>query len=233
MTRALIMAGGTDEKWTKLGGEGRRHFAVICGERVIDRLIRQLRERGITDIGIISPPDIAEYDIEGTFRVRPTHAEHTAEALNGRHYWHEQARTLMVYGDTVFTDRAMDLVAGNEPHLFRMFGRYDKGFPREPYRIKGGGGELFAFSFWPEQRDSWAAAVTESFALRDAGIIKRGGSWEGYRIMGGARGRKVGRHALYSRVFSNIRDETDDFDTPEQLVKLRALFEGDSHLLTA
>ena len=63
MTRALIMAGGADEKWTKLGGEGRRHFALICGERVIDRVIRQLRERGITDIGIIGP--LADPPAEG------------------------------------------------------------------------------------------------------------------------------------------------------------------------
>jgi hypothetical protein len=226
VTRALIMAGGADEKWTSLGGEGRRHFQLICGERVIDRIIRQLRDRGITDIGIIAPPDIAEYDIDGTFRVRPTRTEHTAEGLNGRHYWHEQARTLQVYGDTVFTDAAMDTIAGYRAEQFRMFGRYDKGFPREPYRIKGGGGELFAFSFWPEQRDQWVAAVEHSFALRDAGIIKRGGSWEGYRIMGGARDRRVGRHVLYPRVFSNIRDMTDDFDTPAQFQRLRELFEG-------
>jgi len=221
MTRALIMAGGADEKWTKLGGEGRRHFALICGERVIDRVIRQLRERGITDIGIISPLADPRYDIEGTFRVPPTHTEWGHEGLNGRHHWHEQRRTLMVYGDTVFAERAMDVVAGYQARRFMMFGRFGNGV------IKGGGGELFAFSFWPEQRDQWAKAVAESFRLRDAGQIKRGGSWEGYRIMGGARGRGVGRHRLYPRVFTNLNDGlTDDFDTPAQLVKLRALFEA-------
>lgn len=226
MTRALIMAGGTDEKWTRLGGEGRRHFQRICGERVIDRTVRQLRERSITDIGIISPPDMAGYDIPGTFRVRPTHSEHTAEGLNGRHYWHEQARTLLVYGDTIFTEGAMDRIAGFDRQAFMMFGRFDiKGIRPEPYRIKGGGGELFAMSFWPEQRQAWADAVAHSFELKADGLIKRGGSWEGYRIMGGARGRLVGRHRLYPQVFTNIRDETDDFDTPDQFEKLRAVFE--------
>jgi hypothetical protein len=228
MTRALIMAGGTDEKWTNLGGEGRRHFQVICGERVIDRLIRQLRERGITDIGIISPPELAEYDIEGTFRVRPTHREWGHEGLNGRHHWHEQNRTLMVYGDTVFADKAMDVIAGFTAQRFMMFGRFGNGV------IKGGGGELFAFSFWPDQREAWAAAVAESFRLRDAHIIKRGGSWEGYRIMAGARGARVQRHRHYPSVFTNINDGlTDDFDTPAQFVKLRALFEGLTQGVTA
>ncbi len=221
MTRALIMAGGTDEKWTRLGGEGRRHFQVICGERVIDRLIRQLRERGITDIGIISPPDDPRYDIDHTFRVKPVYTEWGHEGLNGQHYWHEQARTLMVYGDTVFGDKAMDVIAGYQAQRFMMFGRFGNGV------IKGGGGELFAMSFWPEHRALWVKAVRESFRLRDAGIIKRGGSWEGYRIMAGARGASVGRHRLYRSVFTNLDDRiTDDFDTPAQFVKLKALFEG-------
>lgn len=221
MTRALIMAGGTDEKWTNLGGEGRRHFQLVCGERVIDRIVRQLRERDITDIGIISPPDMPEYDIEGTFRVRPTHPEWGHEALNGQHYWHEQRRTIQVYGDTVFSDHAMDVIAGFDRRQFMMFGRFGNGV------IKGGGGELFAMSFWPEHREAWAAAVNLSFELKAQGLIKRGGSWEGYRVMGGARGRLVGRHKFYPRVFTNINDRlTDDFDTPEQYAKLRALFDS-------
>lgn len=220
MTRAVIMAGGADEKWTNLGGEGRRHFQLICGERVIDRLIRQLRERGITDIWIICPPDIPEYRIEGTHRWDPTYPEWGHEALNGIAIWSDTERTLQVYGDTVFSDPAMDVVAGFDRRVFMMFGRFGNGV------IKGGGGELFAMSFWPEHRAKWVEAVRESFRLRDLGLIKRGGSWEGMRYMAGARGRMVGRHRLYPRVFRNINDRmTDDFDTPAQFAKLRALFE--------
>jgi len=220
MTRALIMAGGADEKWTKLGGEGRRHFQVVCGERVIDRIVRQLRERGITDIGIISPLADPGYDIEGTFRVAPTYSEWGHEGLNGQHHWHEQRRTIMVYGDTVFSDKAMDVIAAFDRRRFMMFGRFGNGV------IKGGGGELFAFSFWPEQRDAWRDAVLLSMDLKRRGIIKRGGSWEGYRIMAGVRGATVGRHRHYRNVFTNINDRlTDDFDTPAQYAKLRALFE--------
>lgn len=219
LTRALIMAGGADEKWTNLGGQGRRHFQLVRGERVIDRIIRQLRERGITDIGIICPPTMPEYDIEGTFRVTPTYTEWGREGLNGQHYWHEQGRTLMVYGDTIFADRAMDVICAYNRQQFMMFGRFGNGV------IKGGGGELFAFSFWPEQRAAWAAAVEESFRLHARGLIKRGGSWEGYRIMAGAHGRGVGLHRLYPRVFTNLNDRmTDDFDNPRQYEKLVRLF---------
>ncbi len=217
--RALIMAGGEDEKWTRLGGEGRRHFQVVCGERVIDRMVRQLRDRGVTDIGIICPP-IEGYDVPGTYRIEPHYWEWGHEALNGREHWSATERTLQVYGDTIFSDKALDIIVAFDRRQFQMFGRFGNGV------IKGGGGELFAMSFWPEQRAAWQDAVETSMVLRDGGVIKRGGSWEGYRIMGGAKGRYVGRHILYPKVFTNINDKlTDDFDTPEQYRKLRALFE--------
>jgi hypothetical protein len=221
MTRALIMAGGADEKWTRLGGEGRRHFQLVCGERVIDRIIRQLRERGITDIWIIAPFDVAGYEIPGTTRISPSSDEWGHEALNAREAWSPTERTLLVYGDTIFADPAMDVICGYGARRFMMFGRYGNGV------IKGGGGELFAISFWPEHRKAWAEAVEMSFDLKRRGLVKRGGSWEGYRIMGGARGTAVGRHRLYPRVFCNINDRlTDDFDNPSQFRKLVALFEA-------
>ena len=220
MTRALIMAGGTDEKWTRLGGEGRRHFQLVCGERVIDRIIRQLRARGITDIGIICPPEIAEYDIPGTYRIAPRYAEWGHEALNGREHWSDTDRTLQVYGDTIFADRAMDVIVGYAPRRYMMFGRFGNGV------IKGGGGELFAMSFWPEHRLAWLKALEMAFDLKRKGLVKRAGSWEGYRIMGGARGPGVARHKLYRNVFTQINDKlTDDFDNPSQYEKLIRLFE--------
>lgn len=211
------MAGGADTKWTDRGGTGRRHFQQICGETVIGRLVRQLRERGVTDIGIICP-DLPGYELNETYRVPPTYSEWGHEALNGRDLWSDIDRTLQVYGDMIFTDKGMDTVVGFAERKWQMFGRFGNGI------IKGGGGELFAMSFWPEHRGAWVEAVRLSFRLKERGIIKRGGSWEGYRIMGGARGRRVGLHRLYPHVFTQIKDGlTDDFDTPAQYEKLVAL----------
>lgn len=217
--RALIMAGGADEKWTASGGEGRRHFQMVNGERVIDRIVRQLQERGVRDIGIICPP-IEGYDLPGTYRVPVKYAEWGHEALNGQHLWDESNRTIQIYGDTIFADTAMDLIVGYAPRRFMMFGRWGNGV------IKGGGGELFAMSFWPEQREAWHDALEMAFSLKGRGLIKRAGAWEGYRIMGGARGRRVGLHRLYRDVFTHIGPPTDDFDNLGQYVRLRAMFRG-------
>lgn len=213
------MAGGADEKWTSLGGQGRRHFQIVCGERVIDRIIRQLRARGVSDIWVIAPFD-AGYDDLGVTRISPAYDQWGHEGLNGQEAWSPTERTLMVYGDTIFASKAMDTITDFSARTFQMFGRFGNGV------IKGGGGELFAFSFWPEHRDAWAAAVLESFRLKEAGLIKRGGSWEGYRIMAGAQGARVGLHRYYPAVFTNINDRlTDDFDNPSQFVRLKRLFE--------
>lgn len=214
------MAGGDDLKWAALGGQGRRHHQLVAGERVIDRLVRQLRARGVEDVGIICPPGAIGYDLAGTYRVEPEYTEWGHEGLNGRAQWSATGRTLQVYGDTIFAEAAMDTVVGFERRAFQMFGRFGNGV------IKGGGGELFAFSLWPEHRAAWLEAVQASFLLKSAGVIKRGGSWEGYRYMAGARGRAVGAHRRYPRFFTHIGDRlTDDFDTPEQFRKLVALHE--------
>jgi len=114
----------------------------------------------------------------------------------------------------------MDVIVGFQRRTFQMFGRFGNGV------IKGGGGELFGFSFWPEQAEAWHDALEMAFALKARGVIKRAGSWEAYRIMGGARGTAVGLHRLYPQVFTRINDRlTDDFDNFAQYLKLRALFE--------
>ena len=213
MTRALIMAGGTDAKWGDHLGV-RRHFAPVCHETVITRMIRQLRARGVTDIGIIAP-DLPGYAIEGTYRIEPTYAEWGHEALNGRAEWSTTGRTIQVYGDVVFSDKAMDTIAGYRHRVFRAFGRHGRG------AIKGG--ELFAISFWPEQCVAWEKAQRLGHELHARGIIKRSGSWEGYRIMGGARKAGVGRHRIYPQIWTEINDGTDDFDKPLQYEALIAL----------
>lgn len=215
------MAGGADTKWTDRGGTGRRHFQLVNGERVIDRLIRQLRERGVEDIGIICP-DLPGYEINYTYRIAPTYSEWGHEALNGREHWSDTERTIQVYGDMIFGEGAMDTVVNDNERRWMMYGRIGKGI------IKGGGGELFATSFWPEHREAWEGAMRMAIGLYKRGITKRAGSWEAYRIMAGARGRRVGLHRYYPGFFTNIRDGvTDDFDTPEQFAKLVQLHRVD------
>lgn len=212
------MAGGADEKWTSLGGRSRRHFQLVNGERVIDRIIRQLRERGVTAISIVAP-DLPGYAIVGTTRIAPGDTSWGHEATNGQAGWSTTDRTLQVYGDVILTDAAMDTIVGYDRRTFQMFGRHGPG-GISPW------GELFALSFWPEHQRVWVAALQLSFRLKQRGVIRRAGSWEAYRIMGGAIGRQVRVHRLYPALFTDIDDASDDFDDPTEFERLRALHEA-------
>jgi hypothetical protein len=211
-SRAVIMAGGADEKWTSLGGPGRRHFAAIGGERVIERQVRQLRERGVNDIVIVAP-DLLGYRVPGAVRVGPMAAGWGREALSSRDAWAPTGRTILVYGDTLFTDAAMDTVVGFEPHDWQLFGRFGASSIKRY-------GEIFAISFWPEHHEQWKGALAEAFSLKARGITRRAGCWEGFRVLGGARGAEVSEHRRYPALMTEIDDATDDFDTPAELATL-------------
>lgn len=212
------MAGGSDEKWTRLGGVGRRHFALIDGEPLLHRTVRQLDARGVGDVVVIAPPDV-RYQLPETRRVTPESSNWGHEALNAAAEWSPIGRTLQIYGDTVFTDAAMDTIVGFDARAWQLFGRHGAGGV-SPY------GELFAISFWPEHRADWLAALEQAFDLKARGVIRRAGSWEGYRILGGARGRDVAQHVLYPALFTDIDDGTDDFDTPAEYEALARNFEA-------
>jgi len=206
------MAGGDDAKWANHLGV-RRHFAPIGAETVIGRQLRQLRERGVSDIWVVAPQD---YGLPGTRWLLPDSAAWGHEALNGREAWSTTGRTIQVYGDVIFTDAGMDAMCGFDRRAWQAFGRHGAGGV-SPW------GELFAISFWPEHHAAWLAALQLAFRLKAKGVIRRAGSWEGYRILGGAKGPAVGRHRLYPGLFTEIHDATDDFDTPAEYEALVAL----------
>lgn len=215
MTRVFIMAGGEDAKWAGHLGV-RRHFAPINGEPLVRRQLRQLRERGIVDVRVVAP-DLPAFRDVGVPLVAPTTSAWGQEALNAQALWSVRGRTIQLYGDTVFTDAAMDTIVGFDAPRWQAFGRHGPG-GISPW------GELFAISFWPAQAAAWAGALRQAFALKARGTIRRAGSWEGYRVLGGAKGPAVGRHLQYPALFTEINDHTDDFDTPEEYEALVRLW---------
>ena len=204
--RAIIMAGGDDSKWGGYLGV-RRHFAPVDGEPLLHRTVRQLLDRE-AEVFIVAP-DLPEYHISWTTLIEPETTAWGEEALNAQHFWAERDRTVQFYGDVVFTDAAMNTIVGYERRVWQAFGRMD-GARTKPY------GELFAISFWPEHHAEWMAALWQAFELKRTGIIHRAGSWEAFRIMGGAQGYEAAVHSPYPDLMTEILDGTDDFDTPAE-----------------
>lgn len=207
------MAGGTDAKWGDSLGV-RRHMAPVDGEPLLHRTVRQLRERGSDDVYIVGP-DLPGYDV--ATRLEPETRSWGQEALNAQSHWSNDGRTVLIYGDTVFTDSAMDIVAGFDRRTWQLFGRFGSSDIKRY-------GEIFAISWWPEHSVAWRSSLNEAFSLCKRGIIGRAGCWEAFRIMGGARGRSVSRHRRYPQLMTEILDGTDDFDDlPEYRALIRSL----------
>jgi hypothetical protein len=207
------MAGGDDARWGDYLG-ARRHFAPIEGEPLILRTVRQLRERDCEVYIIAERP---EYRIPGTQLVPPETTQWGQEALNGWNVWDLNGRTLQVYGDVAFTDAALDTICGDAVRRWQLYGRHGRSSVKAY-------GEIFAIGFWPEHHDAWQAALTEAFRLKEQRVTRRAGSWEGYRILGGAEGAAVDEHRLYPDLMTEIDDRTDDFDTPEEYAALVRLW---------
>lgn len=205
---ALILCNGPEDKW---GQDTPRHFVEVDGERLIDRTVRQFGAHG--DV-VVSGPDL-RYKIPGAALYVPKAEPENLDAdilLSTRHLWSAQDRTLVILGDTWFSDAAIEsILARSSPEWFT--GREWFYVGRENGSRYSGTdyGELFGLSFWPEHQEQLLNAMYEVLRLQQAGFW-RGGLWEHYRVL---RGIDPMEHRIDGH-FLEIDDQTDDFDFPDR-----------------
>lgn len=203
------MAAGPDDVYASFGV--RKQLLDVGGETLLARMVRQLRERGVEDIVVTEPRPGTYAGLDAECVVPPATPSNGKgdHALNNLAWWSDTDRTVQFFGDTYYTDDAMDLIAGYEPRAWRLFCRYG------PSTITGCPyGEVFAVSWWPEHNGLYQDALRTSVALYQRGITRRSGTWEAARILGGARRAAVRRHRWYPGVMVEIDDRTEDFDKP-------------------
>ena len=211
--RALIIAAGEATRWKNYLGVP-KHFAPVDGEPIIKRTIRLMRKCGLRDIHIVAPPNDPRYQLAGTTLFVPTkHPDH-ADAdkfLNSRALWNTQGRTTIFYGDTYFTDAAMDAIVLHPTRGFKLFAR--------PHRSDITGchwGECFAISFWPEHIPALEVAFARIVDLHHQGRAKRIGGWELYRAFLGEDDAAICRCEFGDvGMLHAIDDWTDDFDSAD------------------
>lgn len=197
----IVLANGSETKWDDHRG-GPRHFVEVDGERLLDRTVRQFGAHG--EVVVTGPDQRYKLPVAALYVPRDEPENLDADILlSTRALWASNQRTLVVLGDTWFTDAAIDAIVGLADRLWFYVGREDGS------RYSGTDyGEIFALSFWPEHQASLLEAAHEiRRRQRDEGLW-RGGLWEHYRLL-------VGVDPLEHRIaghFLEIDDETDDFD---------------------
>lgn len=212
-TRAIIICAGEATRWKNYKGVP-KHLIEIEGERLLDRTIRLLKERGVEEIYTVVKDISMSYYNQGSTQwvVKPDY-DKNADAdkfLSSTALWNHEGRTLVLYGDVYFTEDAMDTITGFAAKEWTLFGREGAS------KITGTPwGECFAISFYPEDHERMYGKLKYIAELYKTGVINRCGGWELYRAMTGREGKKVRHPHTITTNFVEINDWTEDYDTPQ------------------
>jgi len=196
--RIIILAAGKGSRWNYHLGVP-KHLAPIKDERLIDRTIRILKERG--HVPIITVP---ETDLLGDLGIEKVKGRDTTELdklLNCEALIQET--TLLLWGDTYFTENAMDIIL-NDENDYRFFGR-KKGseITGKPYC------EIFAVKV-----NKWLIEKCKELD-KIRGNLSRCGSWEVYKFINNQPLDWISADytAIPNHDFTEIDDMTDDIDS--------------------
>jgi len=209
--KAIIMAAGTyrtfDRKTIKLNDE-----------TLIDRIVRQLKQRNIDEIMITASYPGQHKEIKGTVEI--------LNNLNGKDLGclygiKDIGADIYLYADVFYSENAIDkIVEGKTTY----YGRITPS-PLKKY------GEFFAFR---DDKKMWKV-LDEAWIALNEGKIKRLWSWDLYAyhtekwfIQDGEIPRKKMKREQYviTTDFTEINDWTDDFDSAEEVIKWQETFGG-------
>lgn len=209
--KALIMAAGSYRTFD-------RKAITISGETLIDRIVRQLQERSVTEI-YISGSYIGQHnDIIGAEEIVNTM---TGKDLGCLYGLKDFSCDIYLYADVFYSHTAMDLIFSNNT---TYFGRSTPS-PLKSY------GEFFAFKHDPEM---WKWLEVCWLALQNK-KIDRLWSWDLYAfhtkkwsISECPIPRKKLKREQYLILdnFTEINDWTDDFDSQQELDKWLTFYRG-------
>lgn len=205
-TVAIIIAAGEATRWKNYLGVP-KHYAKVDDEPIIERTVRLLGERGVENIYTVSK----SYNIRGAANFVPTlNYEENADAdkfLSSKDLWNMSGRTIVLYGDVYFTDKAMDSIVGFPDHQWKLFCR-----PGPSLYTGTPHGECFAQSFYADHIEAHEKALRKIAKLKLEGKIDRCGGWEHSRMMAGLE--DINRHIKDLDIYYVIDDFTEDFDYP-------------------
>lgn len=203
--RVIIAAAGGQSKWDWYLGVP-SHLAPVNGQPLLARTVAQALKL-TADVHVTTPEDerYAPVCKGATRHIVPEPG--ISEYDSTRSLWSPNERTILLYGDVYFTDRALKTIASYSRRQYRCFGRYG------PSRYTGCRyGEVFAASWWPaqhQQMDEFLARVADLRARRE---VTRPTAWMLLRCW---QRTPLDRHQVSPRWFTEINDWTDDFDYPQ------------------
>lgn len=212
--RYLLLCAGNGSRWSRHGGVPKQ-LVKVWGEPVLHRTARLILDRDPeADIRIVVKDSRDDtWRIPGTKRAQAHLDDQRAQAdklLSSRHLWSRTARTIVLFGDVVFTDWAMDRIVAN-PDPWTAFARFGASeFTGCDHR------ELFGFAFDPSEHDRLEEAAERCLRIhRDGRMGGWSGGWQIYAAAAGADDEGVASRFRDRGNIVEIDDWTDDFDHPK------------------
>ena len=184
------MASGSFSGWE---GNFPRQLAVVKGERLLDRTVRQLKEKGITDITVTVPSKMAFGDL-GVNQIVGNNGYGLHNILNTEPIIKDKG--LIIFGDTCFTDNAIDIIVKSSDDMM-FFGNT--------------AGEMFAIR---TNGLLYKKANELQLQLKDS---KKTDQWKLYRYI---NEQPIDIHKM-GEYFTYINDGTDDIDYLKDYYKFK------------
>ena len=224
-TSVLILAAGPALRgWTE---EAPKQLALIAGEPLILRTLRQLKERGYDEEVIVVTHNKAIQAAVPRYFEPANYYWRSETRLSTQELWAE--RTIMLHGDTIFSPKAVDaIVAEQSPLMF--IGIADKVHA-----------EAFVFTAEGQDRVRAAAqAATEmAYAGAEAPLLgelglttpylqgERHMHWAFYRALSGLPLQNLTRRVFTPEIHRILlSDYTRDIDSPKQHAQFCANHKG-------
>jgi len=206
----LIPCAGAGKRWQDFLG-GPKHLAVVEGARLIDRLVSRLHEYAPGQaIGIIAPDQ--RYHVPGAALLAPPPPEFGC-GIDKIHccwpYWSANYRTWIIWGDLWLSRAGARRIFEPGKSGIQWFGRCGPSA-----RNHKAWGEIWALSFEPPDVPDLLSACCHAAYLDAAGYLDQGRARTVYQLL---HGQDVREFARPSPEWTEIDDETEDFDSPRDL----------------
>lgn len=194
------MSAGKGSRW----GEGSKHLVEIDGEPLLKRTVKQAKKY-CKDIYITTNTE--EYKTRGAKLYFPQNNTHEIDRfLSNEEIWTND--TVFLYGDVYYTDNAIKKIFSKSTKTYHYFGRYKES-------TTGGKNHAELFAIRIKSKSKFKEACLE---------VKKGQNgwgWLTYRYLMGenpnitARELREWLKETKLKNFTEIDDETDDFDTKQ------------------
>jgi hypothetical protein len=202
--RAIILADGPAKRWNH---PTPKHLITLNDEVLLHRTVRQLKSRAVTDLWVTSHD--VRYEITGVNRFEPENNEFQIDQFYAcSPLWRHHGPVVFLYGDVYFSEAAMDTILGSITNSYLYFQRTH--------------GSKVTGKIWKEGF-AMKVANTELFyhalaTLRHL-IVTRAIEHAHHQVQGYLEGNGTGHYWGLGPHGIEIDDETDDFDSPEEVTQ--------------